>query len=45
MRSRFLRLGIGGASGWAADIGVLTMWVIVFLFMGGMILWNIMKRE
>ncbi len=42
-----LRLGLGGSSnfGWAANVGVLAAWMIVFLFMGQMFHKIIMKRE
>jgi len=42
-----LRLGMGGAShfGWAANVGVLATWMVVFLLMGQMFHRIIMKRE
>ena len=42
-----LRLGMGGASyfGWAANVGTLATWMVVFLLMGQMFHRIIMKRE
>jgi len=42
-----LRLGMGGTShfGWAANVGVLIVWMFIFLFVGQMFHRIIMKRE
>lgn len=42
-----IRMGTGGASffGWNANIGVLCIWIIVFLFVGQMFHKIIMKKE
>jgi ABC-2 type transport system permease protein len=42
-----IRIGVGGTSyfGWEANIGVLCIWIVVFLFVGQMFHKIIMKKE